>query len=334
MNRSKKGFTLIELLVVIAIIALLIGILLPALGKARASARQLKDSTQIRGIHQGMILWAGNNSDKYPIPSEIDKGHQTLVNGPKDLTRDIFSVLIYNGFFSPELCVSPAETNGNIKIYDKYQYSEPQAAAGDKKLAAWDPAFRALYNDIARGAGQTVQDPGGFSYGHMPPVGARRPKWSNTFLSTEAAIGNRGPAYTNSGAGATLTWVLVSSTGSTGGGITPIGVGSNTLTIHGGRTSWEGNISYNDNHVNFETRADPETVPFTFTTLPAASRTQFDNVFVNENDASRAPLAETCDATSAPGLQTNNFLRAYASGTQTPNGTATTALSAIVPWYD
>ena len=71
MSDKRKGFTLIELLVVISIIALLVGILLPALSAARRTARSMICQNNLRQIGIGIWAYSYENQDLFP-PAYID----------------------------------------------------------------------------------------------------------------------------------------------------------------------------------------------------------------------------------------------------------------------
>ena len=71
--KNKKGFTLIELLVVISIIALLISILMPALGKARLQARFTVCKTRQRSILNAINIYTSDHDGKLPPSTQGKK---------------------------------------------------------------------------------------------------------------------------------------------------------------------------------------------------------------------------------------------------------------------
>ena len=74
---AQHGFTLIELLVVISIVALMISILLPALGNARDSARDISCTSQLRQASLGAAAYAADNNDFAPWFGNVESSANT-----------------------------------------------------------------------------------------------------------------------------------------------------------------------------------------------------------------------------------------------------------------
>ncbi|MEM9250925.1 MAG: DUF4190 domain-containing protein [Planctomycetota bacterium] len=206
------------------IVPLLIGIMLPALGAARRTAHQMQNNTQVRGIHQSMVMYAQSNNGQFP---GLDgAGNVTLdsatpyaggANGGHPAER--LEALLDGNYFTGEYAIAPTEPGlvpwqGGQVNEDNYSYAMLRIAHGNTGDLTW-----------RKPAGEPQPD----AYGRLiEPLSDTVQEWSETLNPNAPVLGDR-----NTGADAT----------------------TQASSIHTQLNSgdWRGSVGFNDNHVVFET---------------------------------------------------------------------------------
>ena len=125
-NRPARAFSLVELLVVVGIIAVLIALLLPALGKARRQAQQVACLSNLRQVGAALLAYAGEQRGWFPAGAESTDAHAGY-NGI--MVRSVDAVFIQGAFRPLEPVFLPEGTRVRLSV-------EPETKAVPKPHVA------------------------------------------------------------------------------------------------------------------------------------------------------------------------------------------------------
>lgn len=129
MSGRGRGFTLIELLVVIAIISILVGILLPSLGRVRENARMIKCRTNLRGFGPAFEMYRKDYKDALPRAAPYPAVTSGLPGGTDPPIQDVLKNYLDA---TPNIRVNPGDPASAFLPVDPYfcpNDKDPEAGA-------------------------------------------------------------------------------------------------------------------------------------------------------------------------------------------------------------
>jgi prepilin-type N-terminal cleavage/methylation domain-containing protein/prepilin-type processing-associated H-X9-DG protein len=197
-QNRHQGFTLIELLVVIAIIAILAGMLMPALGRAKVAAKSISSLNNLRQLGLGLQLYTADYDGFFPKHSYL-KSETTALGRPRTRWADYIYPFMQNEnvYRSPNLSkeerpnmskpFAHALLEGRESLYGGYGYNYQylgnarRPTEGDRPFHAKDTAIQAPSQTVAIGDTKGAQmgdpeNPYGFGgsgvYVIDPPLGS------------------------------------------------------------------------------------------------------------------------------------------------------------------